>query len=94
MKLFLIGFIPQVRAAVGLIIAVQNGYAAALVPLSTMLSTSVGISALLRDFHSVEGNALLAVLVERIPLPSSSLDDCEGKGIVLNYYIIIDMLVN
>lgn len=64
-------YLSQVRSAVGLITAAQYGYTAALVPLSTMVATSVGVSGLLRNFHTDEGNALLAFMTERIPLPTS-----------------------
>lgn len=64
----------QVKAAVALTVAAQAGYSAALVPLSTLLSTGVGLAPLLNDLHGTgmagkRSRHILAHIVAHVPMP-------------------------
>ena len=64
----------QVKAAVALVVAAQAGYTAALVPLSTLLSTGIGLVPLLNDlqgtnFAGKKSRHILAYIFRYVPLP-------------------------
>jgi hypothetical protein len=64
----------QVKAAVALLVAAQAGYSAALVPLSTLLSTGIGLVPLMNDLQAnthagKTSRHILAHILQYIPLP-------------------------
>lgn len=64
----------QVKAAVALIVAAQAGYTAAFVPLSTLMSTGIGLVPLLNDLQDTnyagkKSRHILAHICGYIPLP-------------------------
>jgi len=59
----------QVKCAIGLLLAAQNGHSQAFVPLSTMVSTAVGLGPLGMDMSSPAGRCFLQRIVELIPAP-------------------------
>jgi hypothetical protein len=66
----------QVKAAVALIVAAQAGFSAALVPLSTLLSTGIGLVPLLNNLQGTnyagkKSRHILAHVVRFVPLPVS-----------------------
>jgi hypothetical protein len=78
----------QVKAAVALIVAAQAGHTASLVPLSTLLSTGVGLVPLLNDLQTVgytgkKSRHILAHIFQYVPLPIklavsvTTMQDCN-----------------
>jgi hypothetical protein len=61
----------QVKAVVGLMIAAQAGHSSAYIPLSTFISSSIGLGIFSLDFRSSHGQCVLKKIVQSIPLPSS-----------------------
>jgi hypothetical protein len=73
----------QVKAVVGLMIAAQYGHSAAYIPLSTSISSSVGLALFSLDFRSSHGRCVLKKIVEFVPLPTSApfLDGDSQDGL-------------
>jgi hypothetical protein len=62
----------QIKAVVGLMGAVQLGHSGAFIPLSTFLTSSIGMGIFSLNFKSPYGRCLLKKLVEYVPFPTIS----------------------
>lgn len=90
----------QVKASVALIVAAQAGYTAAFVPLSTLLSTGIGLVPLLNDLEGVsfagkKSRHILAHIFRYVPLPvdlsvslpeSSACDDVKAARCLSEHF--------
>lgn len=59
----------QIKAAIGLVIAAQQGYSEAYIPLSTLISSSIGLGIFTIDLFSPYGQCLIQNIVQDIPIP-------------------------
>ena len=74
----------QIKAAFGLILATQHGYSEAFIPLSTLVSSSIGLGILSLDLTTPYGRCLIQNIIQYIPISSKYLfetNKINGKSI-------------
>ena len=81
----------QVKAVVGLMIAADFGHSEAYIPLSTFISSGIGLGIFSLDFESSHGRCILKKIVESVPLPPSASHDGNSSYSLFSHAVEVPM---